>query len=302
VTVFKRIVVGVDGREGGRDALALAGLLQRVCGGEVLAVYAYPYDRTVSLDRADAVEAVLHEDLLAKLEAELVRAAVSARPLVIADASPARVLHSIAERDGADLIVVGAPHRSGADRVLGGDVAASTLHAAPCAVAVAPQGFAAGEHVLRTVGTGFDDSPEARAALALAQRVAQAAGATLYALTVVAPPVAMWPGTALDPEWPGYDDAARQRGTRELESALAELGGDGVAEAIVGSPANELTNRSRDLDLLVVGSRSYGPVRRLLLGSTSMRLVREATCPLLILPRGVHASAADEGVAAAAAP
>jgi hypothetical protein len=36
----------------------------------------------------------------------------------------------------------------------------------------------------------------------------------------------------------------------------------------------------------VVGSRGWGPVRRILLGSTSARLMREAHCPVLVLPRG----------------
>jgi nucleotide-binding universal stress UspA family protein len=120
-------------------------------------------------------------------------------------------------------------------------------------------------------------------------------------LTVIAPAVTLRPGFALDPEWPGYDEAARRRGRRELDEALAELGGDGVAEVLVGSPTHELARRSGGLDLLVVGSRSYGPARRLLLGSTSTRLVRESACPLLILPRGVHTSTAGEDIAASAA-
>jgi nucleotide-binding universal stress UspA family protein len=252
--MFHAIVAGVDGREGGRDALALAGLLHRVCGGDLVAVHVYAYDRSVSLDRADAVEAVLHEDLLATVEAELTRAGVAARPVVIADPSPARVLQSIAERDDANLIVVGSPHRSGTDRILGGDVAAGTLHAAPCAVAVAPAGFADRARALRTVGVGFDGSRESRAALELARRVAGAAGATVQSFTEPA-------------------DTA----------------------------ATALAHRSRHLDLLVVGSRSHGPVRRLLLGSTSTRLVREAVCPLLVLPRSAEAQAADEDVAGAAA-
>jgi nucleotide-binding universal stress UspA family protein len=65
--------------------------------------------------------------------------------------------------------------------------------------------------------------------------------------------------------------------------------------------ATALAHRSRHLDLLVVGSRSHGPVRRLLLGSTSTRLVREAACPLLVVPRSAEAEAADEDVADAAA-
>ena len=77
MSVFERIVVGVDGRSGGRYALALAALLQRICGGEVIAV-------------STAVKATLPEDLLAKLEAELVRAGVAALPVVVADPAPAR--------------------------------------------------------------------------------------------------------------------------------------------------------------------------------------------------------------------
>jgi nucleotide-binding universal stress UspA family protein len=299
VTVFERIVVGVDGRAGGRDALALAALLQSVCGGDLTAVNAYPCHRTVSLDHAEQVEATLESDLIAKLETELARAGVTARALVVADPSPAHALQAIAERDGADLIVVGAPHRAGADRLLGGDVAASTLHAARCAVAVAPHGLAGRDSAVGVIGVGFDDSREARAALALAHRVAQAAGAALHVFSVMAPPVTLRPGVAWDPEWPGYDEAARRRGRRELDEALAEFGGVGVAEALVGSPTRELAGRSHRLDLLVVGSRSYGPARRLLLGSTSTRLVRESACPLLILPRRAHPSAAGEDIAAA---
>src|SRR4051794_32573775 len=171
----RTIVVGVDRREGGRDALALAALLRDVCGAQLAAVYVYPFDRTVHLDDADALEGVLQDELLAELEQELARAGVTARPVVVSDALPAHALQSFAERDGADLIVVGAPHRVGADRVLGGDVAAGTLWGAPCAVAVAPAGYAEGEPTLDRVGVGFDGSPESRAALGLGGRLARAA-------------------------------------------------------------------------------------------------------------------------------
>jgi nucleotide-binding universal stress UspA family protein len=261
------IVVGVDRHEGGRDALALAELLAQVFAGELVAVYAYPFDRTVALDEAEAVEAGLHEDLLAELEEELRRADVPARPVVVSDGSAARALHAISEYDRADLIVVGAPHRAGADRVLGGDVAAATLHAAPCAVAVAPAGFAERERALRTVGAGFDGSPESREALRLAGRVARAAGAALRVVSVA---------SAAAPE--------------RVAAAAAE---GGTYEMLAGRPAAALARLSRDLDLLVVGSRGHGPVRRLLLGSTSTRLVREARCPLLIVPRPAPSPAVD---------
>jgi nucleotide-binding universal stress UspA family protein len=75
-------------------------------------------------------------------------------------------------------------------------------------------------------------------------------------------------------------------------AALAE---GATYEAVTGTPATELARRSVDLDLLAVGSRAHGPVRRLLLGSTSTRLVREALCPVLVVPRPVALSVVDEG-------
>jgi len=52
-----------------------------------------------------------------------------------------------------------------------------------------------------------------------------------------------------------------------------------------GDPSEELAQIGEGLDLLVVGSRSYGPVDRLFSGSTSNYLARHTPCPLLVLPR-----------------
>jgi len=67
-----------------------------------------------------------------------------------------------------------------------------------------------------------------------------------------------------------------------------------------GDPARELADAAHDLDLLVTGSRGYGPVRRLMLGSTSTKLVHEAPCPVLVLTRGAeHEAEPAEAVAPA---
>jgi nucleotide-binding universal stress UspA family protein len=42
----------------------------------------------------------------------------------------------------------------------------------------------------------------------------------------------------------------------------------------------------RDVDLLMCGSRGYGPVRRVLLGGFSARLIRQAASPVVVVPRG----------------
>ena len=51
-------------------------------------------------------------------------------------------------------------------------------------------------------------------------------------------------------------------------------------------PFDVLVRLSEHIDLLVCGSRGYGPVRAVLLGAVSHRLVTKARCPLVVVPRG----------------
>jgi nucleotide-binding universal stress UspA family protein len=56
--------------------------------------------------------------------------------------------------------------------------------------------------------------------------------------------------------------------------------------AVDGSPhAEHALAEALPADLLVVGSRGYGPLGAVLLGSTSIPLARAARCPLLVTPR-----------------
>ena len=57
-------------------------------------------------------------------------------------------------------------------------------------------------------------------------------------------------------------------------------------ETVVADPGEALTALSAELDLLVCGSRGYGPLRSVLLGSVSHAVVREASCPVIVVPRG----------------
>jgi nucleotide-binding universal stress UspA family protein len=131
-----------------------------------------------------------------------------------------------------------------------GPTAVAALHHAPCPVLIARTPLP-----WHTVGVGFDGSPESLQAREVADAVARAAGARLIPLTVV----------------------------RDGHAAAAD--GDEV-EALTGKPAEALAARAGDLDLLVVGSRGQGPVRRLLLGSTSEQVVRDAPSSVLVVPRG----------------
>ena len=58
---------------------------------------------------------------------------------------------------------------------------------------------------------------------------------------------------------------------------------------VEGGPVRALVDCSHDLDLLLVGSRGYGPAGSLLLGRVSGRLIRRAACPVIVVARGVSA-------------
>jgi hypothetical protein len=81
--MFNTIVVGVDARDGGRDALALGAALARPFGGVPLAVHVYPFD--FFLDRAGdaALEATAQQAAKEAVEAELDRAGVAAHALAV---------------------------------------------------------------------------------------------------------------------------------------------------------------------------------------------------------------------------
>jgi nucleotide-binding universal stress UspA family protein len=286
--MFDTIIVGVDGREGGRDALALAGLFQRKFDSALVAVAAYPYDPFPSRASSRAFDTIVARDATLWVHDEVRAAGVHARAIAVPEGSPARALHHVAESEHADLIVVGSDHRGPVGRVLAGDVTSGALYGAPCPVAVAPHGLASRNPLLRKVGVGYDGTPEAMQALELARAVSEATGAMLELVCVVPPPVPLGPWVV---EVTSMNDAERSEHERVEALAaetLRELGDLATAHVVEGRPDVELASQSSEFDVLVVGSRGYGPLKRLMLGSTSSKLVRSAACPVIVVPRGAH--------------
>jgi nucleotide-binding universal stress UspA family protein len=74
-----------------------------------------------------------------------------------------------------------------------------------------------------------------------------------------------------------------------LDRAIAGLpeGTQATGRLVDGSVVDALTDITPDTaDLLVCGSRGYGPARRVLLGGVSSRVLRHARVPVIVVPRG----------------
>ena len=284
--MFEHIVVGVDEHEGGRDAIALANhLLAR--DGELTLVHVLPHDGHGYRGPGAAYEAAgwaSVAELLGKARAE---AGVRAHLRWLVAGSVGRGLHELCEMIGADLLVVGSSRRGLVGRVLLGNDTQAALDGAPCAIAIAPANYSHEPIAMREIGVGYNGSPESERALELARRIVAGTGARLSAFEAVSLSTSRFEARLFR-----LSDAV-DRLVNEARERITALRGV-EAHAAYGDAAEELALYSASLDLLVVGSRGYGPIGRLIHGSTSRKLTHMARCPLLVLPRSVRMIEADE--------
>ena len=297
MTTVTRIVAGFDDTPSGFDAVALGRRLAEATGAGLIVTHVYP---TPAVTAAGVVlDPMLGERVHAEAEERLAHAGAALEGfdrwegVVYACVPPARGLHDVAERHGADLLVVSSTHRHGPGRVVPGTTADKLLHGSSFPVAVAPAGWRDNcPSTIRSVGAGFDGSAESAGALAAAAALAGSAGADLHAVAVFEPPNPASPIFAVTSH--GYHEISRDLRDaleRRLGEALAALPA-GVAahgEVIDGHAADVLSARSGEFDLLAVGSRGWGALRAVVMGTLTHDLVSRSHCPLLIVPRGVDA-------------
>lgn len=287
--MFNNVLVGVDGRRGGRDAIALAlRLAQTDARLALVHVHAgcLRPSRAVTPGRVREETRESHE----LLECERADADVTADLVSVEATTAGRGLHEQAEERRADLLVVGSCERGPVGRVMLGDDTSASLNGAPCAVAIASIAYSEHPHSIAKVGVAYDGSQESKAALGTAREVAAPTRASVSALEVISLPhtYSGLPMVVIEENIDAKLDEANRR-MKQLE------GVDG--RAVYGLAGEGLASFGDELDLLVVGSRGYGPLKRLTLGSASHYLQRHARCSLLVLPRGAsaggHEPAAD---------
>ena len=145
------------------------------------------------------------------------------------------------------------------------------------------------------MGAAFLPTDEGRAALRGAALLARAAGAKLLAVMVLDPKHAEEQSGGLlavsqHEHDPSEDRYARDRlmASDTLDAAIAAVAADVETEpdVLYQDPVEGLTAASGRMDLLVMGSRAYGPKRAVMLGGVSRRVITSSECPVLVLPRG----------------
>jgi nucleotide-binding universal stress UspA family protein len=292
--MYRNIIVGYDGTDEAEDALTLASRLAVLKHGRLTLAFAYGgHSIPVQIGSA-AIGVKMSDEAQAVLDRALnhVPAEIRATTKRLADPSPARALHMLAERQQADVVVLGSTALGPVGRVTVGSIATRLLHGLPCAVAVAPHGFDKNQpRPIERIGICWDGSAEAELALRAAVELAQATKARLLVLTAIDRVPVPFPSYPA-PDVPDYllDD--------DVLDVAMDLIPEGVCasgQRLHGKPAMALSRQAQaeNLDVLVSGSRGYGPVGRVLLGGVSSKLMRMAPCPVIVVPRSVSPRALE---------
>ena len=283
----KPILVAVDPFREDPDPLAFAALLSRLTGRRLIAVGAYFDSVLPSRVNVPSQRRAARDLALKGLEWARERLPEGTETVAVpGDSRPRALLDAAAELDAA-LIVLGSANHGPMGRIVTGSVTDHLLHGAACPIAITPRGYHPPDEGLRSVGAAFVDTPEGRNALSGAVALARRAGASLRAVTVIHPigwgTMSVPMATAIVRE----HQESRRAAKEALDPALAGLEPALAAEPVVieNGVARALETMSSQLDVLVCGSRGYGPVKMVLLGSVSRALSQHSRCPVIVLPR-----------------
>jgi nucleotide-binding universal stress UspA family protein len=250
--IFSRVVVGVDGSEAGFEACRQAARL--VDPGGLLEVF-------TAVHLVEATFAGWSASRIAEqLEREAGEASTKGQEIagprataLLVNGPPFPSLMDEVTSLGATLVAVGSHGHSRWSEILAGGVCGELLHGAPCSVLVArrPPDDAV---FPRRIVVGYDGSPHADSALAVAEQLASRFGGSVRVVTALR-------GKPVD----------LRRAHPKAPSLLTRD----------DHPVSALVTASREADLLVVGSRGLHGFKAL--GSVSERVAHEAPCSVLVV-------------------
>ncbi len=205
------------------------------------------------------------------------------------------LLDYCAERGGT-VIALGSARNSVSGRYAVGSMAGLLQHASPIPLAFAPAGFAhAGVHEVHRVVCGYNESPDSEQALRAAVALSRAHDAPLQIVYFVFPE---HPGLRHLAGRGSHDPSQahqNERAAQLLATAANAVPDDVAVETFVRTGGNVAQAVARaewaDGDLLVLGSAPMGPLARVFLGSTALKLIRCCPVPVVAVPR--HAESAS---------
>ena len=291
-----RVVIGYDGSEASEDAVAFGLTWCRSTGDVPIVATVYPEEHPLGIGRVD-VEWASYVREQAEIIQDKARATVGDAALYrnVASTSAAHGLADLAEDVEAVMVIVGTAPETGITRALLGSSAERLLHGATAPVTVVPAGWRQStSDRISSIGVAYLDTRDGRQALQMAVRVALRIPAQLTLYSVLGQSSERYSYLVGRTDEQAFVDKARDSFGKAQEFAAAGVPPELELRTVLleGPVVESLAALGPDdVDMLVCGSRGYGPARRVLLGGVSSRLIRRARLPVAVVPRATTASA-----------
>lgn len=282
---WQPIIVGVDGSPESVRAAVLGSILAQAAHTECVLVHAaLDYWSSTAMPAVGVDIAALDEATIEHSRA-LVTSALAGRvaepllqSIVIRIGPPAAVLTDVARERGASMIVVGGKHRRGLARLAGSTVT-NLVRLSELPILATDGGSGGIQRILAAV----DLSHAAAPTIALAERMAELFKADLRALHVVEP-LPTVPTVPLELD----DDEVYHAAEQQLNASVWPLVTWPNTDTVIrrGRTAAVIVDEATQwrADLVVVGSHGKGWVDRIILGSTSERLLHVLPTLILVVP------------------
>ena len=141
----------------------------------------------------------------------------------------------------------------------------------------------------KVVVVGVDGSDASIEAARVAGALARAQSAKLFVVTVVRPPEGWWGIVGAPPTAEALGDSLSDAQRDVLDRTLRSVDFADVeyeTQEEIGEPSSQLIDVCKrvDADVLVVGRRGAGLLRRMVVGSVANHVVQEAPCPVMVVP------------------
>jgi len=302
---FHSILCPTDFAGESRAAFSHAVALCGATGAHLTLAHVHPRELPMAAEFAYLSPAPLDALERAELSSRLEGLAAAARGRGVRthsrllEGEPACEIAGLAREIEADLLVVGFHPEARLRRFLMGSTAEELMRHASCPVLTVRHDAAQSpEEVapIRKVLCAADLRASGAEVVPYAMALAESLGARLTLLHVLEQVPAFEPGSAVfsPVETQAFRQAMGDDARERLHAAVADANPEllAVREIVCAGSAHERileTAREEGSQLIVLGPRAPSPLERMLFGSTSRRVVRDAPCPVLVV-RGAAAT------------
>ncbi len=268
VSRLEKLLVATDRSSFSEGAITAAIAFAKQCSSKLSVMTVVETNPEYETSGAELLQKEKEESIqyLKSLKARALNELPSCEAIFRHGDSASRLIVEEAAQKKVDMIVVGRRGRHGLEKVLLGSAAAKVIGHAPCKVLVVPQAARIG---FKNILVATDGSEHARTAAAEAIEIAKRTGSGLTAISVA------HTEDEKEKARTHADDAAR---------AAQQAGVHIQTMALVGKPHEVIAAAAKDgdADLIVMGAYGKTGLKKLLMGSTTEKVIGLASCAVLV--------------------